>query len=423
MFTCYRLVDKATTDDDLPPPGITLAEAVQLSRQDPANVKRLISKAVQKLDSQLVMVRLKALRFMLHLAQNGPPACIAEVRLQTASISNCISWRGPPHPTRGFEPYQEMKDAAQSLLDMSFSQQSAPVTNFAVTNAPTNLNQINRVAGVTSFESCGNSEYITQAPSLEPRNLDPNAQNSVGNQIKGFVGKFFNRNQPSAPVQSKFGSASNVSGVVPGTNDYSYPPGAGMYQQSMGGPLGPQQNPTEPPPFIAPVNPLPPKNPLGHIQQDISWAKKKPVDPIPVKAKAATDTPAAKLLKVVGNRALPTNSELTAFKNVVTPESIAELKAGLNNPDWKVKVRAISGLEIYGEKFGIATTADTKDVVAKLKTAPQQSLRTAAIRFHETIENVEPEAPPETPSAFNFGGPEEGAAQAGGEQGFDFANE
>ena len=355
---------------------------------------------------------------MLHLAQNGPAACLQEIKLQTAAISNCISWRGPPHATRGFEPYTEMKDTAQSLLDMSFGQSASPTTgtSFAVTNAPTNLSQINRVAGVTSMESCGNSEFLTSAPSLEPRNLDPNAQNTVGNQIKGFVGKFFNRNKQQ-PHQQTYESVSNVSGVVPGVNDYSYPPGAQPMNSMMISPNTPDQ-----PQFVAPINPLPQRGLHNRLDQDVSWAKKKPIDPIPVKPKTATDTPAAKLLKVSGNRALPTNGELTAFRNVITPESIAELKAGLNNSDWKVKVRAIAGLEIYGEKYGIATTADTKETIEKLKTAPQSSLRTAATRFYEKIENVQPEAPPESPSAFNFGGDNEEAQadQAQGEEGFSF---
>lgn len=415
MFTCYRLVDKATTDDDLPAPGMALAEAVQLSRQDPGNVKYLIKKAVQKLDSQLVMVRLKALRFMLHLAQNGPPACLAEIKLQTTPISNCIAWRGQPHPTRGWEPYQEMQDAAQSLLDMAFSQNAtASTAGFTYNTQPSNLSQINRVAGVSTMQAYGNDEVLTQAPSLEPRNLDPNSQNTVGTQIKGLVNRIFKKDQP-AP--SPYPSYSNTSGTpYPTTNTYSYPPGATPGQYATPSQPAPQAEPA--PMFFAPQQP--PQSLYGRLDQDPTWNKKKPTSDMAIKPKAVTDTPASKLLKITGNRALPTNGELNSFRNICTPESIAELKAGLNNADWKVKVRAIHGLEIYGEKYGIGTTADTKDTIAKLKTAPQASLRSAAEKFYSKIENVEPVAPPETPSAFNFGPADENAAAQGGEQEFNF---
>lgn len=415
MFTCYRLVDKATTDDDLPSPGITLAEAVQLSRQDPGNVKYLIKKAVQKLESQQVLVRLKSLRFMLHLAQNGPPACLAEIKLQTTPISNCISWRGQPHPTRGFEPYQEMQDAAQSLLDMAFSQNATSSTStFSYNPQQNNLSQVNRVAGVSTMQAYGNDEVLTTAPSLEPRNLDPNAQNTVGNKVKGFVNRIFHKDQPQP---SPYPSYSNTGSSYPAANTYSYPPGAAP--SMMGG--VPQAAPAQEQMFYnpAPIQQQPPPSLYGRLDQDPTWKKKKPTEDQVVQPKVISDTPASKLLKVTGNRALPTNGELSAFKNVCTPESIAELKAGLNNSDWKVKVRAIAGLEIYGDKFGVGAVADTKDTVAKLKSAPQASLRTAAERFHAKIENVQPVAPPETPSAFNFaGGAEENTNQD--EQGYNF---
>jgi hypothetical protein len=59
-----------------------------------------------------VVVRVKALRFLNHMAQNGPTAAIAEIRLNTTAIPDTMGFRGPPHATRGYEPYEEMKDPA-----------------------------------------------------------------------------------------------------------------------------------------------------------------------------------------------------------------------------------------------------------------------------------------------------------------------
>lgn len=411
MFTCSRCVDKCCTNDDLPPPGIALAEAVQLTRSDPANIKRLVSGAVKKLSSSQVTIRVKALRLLQHLAQNGPAGVTAEIKLNTTAISDCISWRGAPSATRGYEPYQEMKDAAQSLLDMSFAAQQATAQSFAVTNTGASGIGAPRFAGVSTMESYGSGEYVTQSASLEPRNLDPNHRDVV-EEVTGFFKKAF-KIGPKAPTHSTYGSASNV----PGSSQMAtyqaynpYPPG----------PMGMPEQPPEPAPM--PVGPPPPQmSQFKRLEADISWNKKKPANPIAEKPKPAADTPTSKFLKVTGGRALPTNSEINSFKAALTPESLAELKAGVVNTDWKVKVRAIAGLECYGEKYGLGPVADVKDAVEKCKGAPQASLRGAATRFFEAIKDVEPSAAPETPSAFDFVG-EQGDAEevAQDETGFTF---
>ncbi|KAH0788955.1 AP-4 complex accessory subunit tepsin-like [Histomonas meleagridis] len=409
MFTCSRLVDRATTDDNLPPPGMCLAEAVQLARDDPANVQRLIKYACKKLTVPRVNVRIKALRLMSHLAQNGPSSAVqAEIKLYSSTISDCIGWRGRPDPLRGYEPYQEMKDVAQSLLDLIFTSGQATVQHFATTTptaAPTQ-----RVASVSTMESYGNDQYITQPVSLDPVNHDPTANRTLEN-ITGFFSRTFGGQK--APVVSKYGSASNVSGNVPGTTQgmYVHP----MYQTAHTQPptyQSPNTNTYQPPqpaqpaqpqiPSYTPPPPPPQRGQFQRLEADFSWSKKKPSNPIPERSKNVADTPASKFLKVTGGRALPTNGEITAFKASIVPESLVELTEALNSSEWKVKVRAIYGLEVFGEKFGIGTVAHVKKEVEKLKVAPQASLRSAAIRFYASIENVEPTDMPEQPSAFTF---------------------
>jgi hypothetical protein len=387
MFKCFLLVDKVTADDDSQPPGMAFAEAIQLTRQDPVNIKRLVERTVNKLTSPSVVVRVKSLRFLNHLAQNGPPACVTEVKLNTTAISNTIGFRGQPHPTRGWEPYQEMKEAAQSLLDLSFSAQAAPIQSFSAGNtsgAPF------RAAGISSMESYGNDQVYQQAPSLEPRNLDPTARNYTG-EVKDFFQKAFNMG-PTTATTSKYGAASNVAS---GSQE------AVGYSTNI--------------PVVA-AAPPPPRALMGRRDVDVTFSKRaeKLVEP----AKIRTDTPTSKLLKVTGARAMPTNGELTAYGAALTPDAIDELRIGLNDPDWKVKVRAISGLEVYGGKFGLGPVASVKDRIDALKGAPQASLRTVATRFFEAIKDVQPTA---DPSAFDFAGDAPQPADDDA-QGFDFGS-
>jgi hypothetical protein len=120
---------------------------------------------------------------------------------------------------------------------------------------------------------------------------------------------------------------------------------------------------------------------------------KKPVVPL---------TPAKKLLKVTGGRAMATADELRAFHDSLTVESIAELAVGLTHEEWKVRVRAILGLELCGERYGLQAVAHVKSEVLSLTGAPQASLRTAATRFHGAIRLVTPGPPTEEKSAFSF---------------------
>jgi hypothetical protein len=208
--------------------------------------------------------------------------------------------------------------------------------------------------------------------------MDPNHRD-FADEVKGFFRKAFGRNS-DRPANSTYGSCSNI----PGGSQTA------TYQTSQQG--------VTPVSFAAAP---PPRDLLGRMQQDISWSGKKPSAAVDVKAQSAPDTPAAKLLKVSGGRALPTNGELNAFKGALTPDSLVELKFGLLDSDWKVKVRAIAGLECYGEKFGFGPVADQKSVIEGLKQAPQTSLRSNAARFYEAIKDVEPSV---APSAFDLEG-------------------
>ena len=411
MFTCGRLVDQATQENDLPAPGAVLAESVQLCRKDAANITRIITKTMDKLQKPSVQIRLKALRYLLHLSQNGPPAFSNELKLYSTQISQCMSWRGQPHPTRGWEPYSEMKDTAQSVLDLVFSSQTTPsaVTSFSQMS---NVQQggVGRTAGISYMESYGSGASYQQSASLEPRMLG--GQQSVGDKMLNFVkdivpDKIMNKiTGKPAPRQSTYDSYSNQGGYQPGlvtTAPQYRPPPAQAYnagENISGGPSYQQQSYGYAPP--------PQRGQFDKLQQDVSWARPG-FDAPQTKAKKVSDSPAAKLMKISGNRANATNSELTAFRNAITPESIEELIEGLSNSDWKVRVRAIAGLEICGEHFGYGAVAQVKEDVAKLTKAPQASLKNAANKFYANIKDVEPTGLPEEPSAFDFGGDDENA--------------
>jgi hypothetical protein len=384
MFTCGRLVDKATTNDEVQTPGMVYAEAVQLVRTEPANAKRLVLSAIKKLASNHVIVRLKGLQFLLQLCQNGPAICSSEIKLHTAAISDCIGWRGKPHETRGFAPYIEMKEAAQTLLDYSFTSSGTTPVSFASVNMA-GSKDIPRTV-VSTMESYGSEAIHQEAPSLEPRSLDP-LQGKGDSRAKSFFKNVFQKKTTVVTTER----SDNLIASSPTLPD-----------------------PT--PPETSIVEVAPSRGQFDRLGGDLSWARAKSTVPAPEKVIIA-ETPTSRLLKVIGNRALPTNSELIKYKGALTPDAADELKTAISDPDWKVKVRAAAGLECYGEKFGFGPLADLKILIQKLQNAPQSSLRSAAVRLYEQLQGV---VPTPVPSAFNFAASDSSTSPCEDDSAFSF---
>lgn len=411
FITVRRLVSKATTDDERPAPGLTLAESVQFCRQDPSNVKLLIEAALNRLEQPSVQVRIKTLKFLQHLAQNGPPNVLVDLKLHSAQISACMGWRGAPHPTRGYEAYQDMKDLAQSVLDLAFAAQTSapvPIAQPSPVMANPGPSMGPRVGGYGSMDSYGSGPVVTQRPSLEPRNLDPNAKRGVMDVVMDKL-----KIKKSPPPVSPYGTVTSNGGYTP--------PSQTSYASSGYVPTyDPQIQAATP---LTQVQAPPQRSQFGRLEGNISWANRKP-EFAPEQPKVEKKiTPTQKLLKITGNRALPTKGELLAFKNAAVGENIIELEEALDSSDWRVKVRAIHGLEAMGEKYGLGAVAHTRSKLEPLMNAPQSSLRTAATRLSAALEGVEATGIPEEPSAFDFSNVDDDAARDLQGDGFDFGAE
>jgi hypothetical protein len=377
MFSCSRLVDKATTDDDTPVPAILYAEAIQLIHSEPANAKRLISSAVKKLSSSHVIVRVKALQFLTYLCQNGPPVCASEIKTHASTISDTMGWRGKPHEKRGYEPYQEMKEAAQTLLDFSFTSGSGPTTSFALTTH--DKSKLPRTTPISTMESYGNAKIMEDAPSLEPRTIDPVHGPETTSSKPSFFKRLFHKktaDPASSPDSRECGQ------LIPKE------------------PESPISEPMSGPPELHPTTTIAPnRGQFDRLGGDVSWAKPKSTPAVPAKFIPTEETPTSRLLKITGNRALPTNGELNKYKECLTPDAADELRIGIGDADWKVRVRAVTGMECYGDKFGYGPLAHMKHAVEQLIGTPQSSLRTVAARVYEKMKNASPTA---VPSAFDF---------------------
>ena len=380
MFGIIRHLDKILSADDNAISTSHLAEALQQVRTDAGTAHKYIAEISKRLSHSLVQVRIKACNLLLYLVENGPSYVLTDAKLYSQPITDCITWRGQPHPVHGFEPYNDLRQSAQKLLDILFESHSTPhqkgqsSTQFATSTTPSTSSGANYSIAVSScsYEQGSNQK---QNAVLEPRNLDPNNQSTV----KKVINKVLRRDQ-TPKSQVNYGSIGSES-PPPDTlySNPTYDSSSSQYGNKHGQ--------------------------FDRLENEVSWATPKSAKKSE-KAPKIEETPAQKLLKITGGRALPTNGELTIFKQNANEDSIEELMEGLKNTDWKVKVRAIAGLDAIGSILGYGPIANCKNDVAQLLDAPQASLKGFADKFYNKIKDVEPEALPEAPSAFNFGSEE-----------------
>lgn len=372
MFVTSRAVDKCTTNDDTPTSAFSYAEVMDVCKKDPAYGAQIVKHIVNKLKQKNVIVRLKALKLLKHLQENQAIGVPAEIRNYITPISEQISWKSDPHPTLMFQPYEELHDVAQFIVDQAFAQpvnatpflSQAGGENYHHTKARSTYK---RVAKIAQMEAVGNTEIVEQRPSLEPRDLrkeyyaqqaannagastnKASGQSLLDDMVKVFAGEDGEEDQGETVIDPKKTLQMNL--------------------------------------FVEPQDTIAP-----NTSQPVAAV-------VPEKKRDSTESAAAKLLRVTGGRALPTNGELKQFSAACSPKNIEELLEGAKNEDWKVKVRALHGLEIAGQKFGFGTVCSIKDDIEDCLDAPQASLRTVAERFYDKIKNAKPT---DVHSAFKF---------------------
>ena len=410
MFAINHIIEQAITNDDNQIKDSLVADAIDLCVRDPTNIQKIVRALSVKLSNSFVVVRIKALIFLQALVQYGPPACINEIRLYAPLIASSSSWVGEPHPTRGMDPYEEMRDVAQTLLQSinkgnlikktsRFANAAFPESNFEQQQAipqsittpyPQQTTAYNYQQQSTSYS---NSGYVPQQNQFHQV---PQKKNQTLASVEKWFNRTFTftkRSDTSSHYNihrhldnnnyqsSSFMQNSNQSYGYQTQQETSYDYSNNAQREQTSNLLYESKNNTQKP------------MPVKKFNKDLrSLQTKKPKQNL---------SPAKKLMKVTGGRAMASANELATFKQNITVDSIDELIENLDNGDWKVSVRAILGLEIAAEVYGIQAVSKCKNDILSLTGAPQLSLRTESTKFYEQIKNVQPSEPKEI-SRFDF---------------------
>jgi hypothetical protein len=78
----------------------------------------------EKLEKNSTNIRLKTLRIIKSVCENGSPNFKRDMQRQTSGIRSCMQWKGPPHPTLGDAVNKMVRDAAQECINAVFDTES-----------------------------------------------------------------------------------------------------------------------------------------------------------------------------------------------------------------------------------------------------------------------------------------------------------
>ncbi|KAJ9578693.1 hypothetical protein L9F63_005055, partial [Diploptera punctata] len=114
------LLTRATAENEEPTAGYMFKEIEKITFQTPPYPQQLAEYLNRKLEKPSPCVKLKVLKIMLHLIQNGHPNFRNFLRRNDGFIKNSTKYNGPPDPLLGLTLYENVRESAQTLLDALF---------------------------------------------------------------------------------------------------------------------------------------------------------------------------------------------------------------------------------------------------------------------------------------------------------------
>ncbi|XP_019726024.1 AP-4 complex accessory subunit Tepsin isoform X5 [Hippocampus comes] len=112
---------KATTDDESPCPGYLFQEIGKISHESLASDQCLLEYLLERLQVESCHVKLKVLKIFVHLCGHGSKHFLTELRRNSTFIQQASVYSGPPDPIHGTALYQKVRNKAQEVAQLLFT--------------------------------------------------------------------------------------------------------------------------------------------------------------------------------------------------------------------------------------------------------------------------------------------------------------
>ncbi|XP_040885530.1 AP-4 complex accessory subunit Tepsin isoform X4 [Toxotes jaculatrix] len=112
---------KATADDETPCPGYLFQEIGKISHESSGCGQCLLEYLLERLQVESCHVKLKVLKIFVHLCGHGSNHFLTELRRNSTFIQQASVYSGPPDPIHGTALYQKVRNTAQEVARLLFT--------------------------------------------------------------------------------------------------------------------------------------------------------------------------------------------------------------------------------------------------------------------------------------------------------------
>ncbi|KAM3859585.1 AP-4 complex accessory subunit Tepsin [Diretmus argenteus] len=112
---------KATADDETPCPGYLFQEIGKISHESSGWGQCLLEYLLERLQVESCHVKLKVLKIFVHLCGHGSNHFLTELRRNSTFIQQASVYSGPPDPIHGTALYQKVRNTAQEVARLLFT--------------------------------------------------------------------------------------------------------------------------------------------------------------------------------------------------------------------------------------------------------------------------------------------------------------
>eukprot|EP00923_Selenidium_pygospionis_P038456 GHVN01067060.1.p2 GENE.GHVN01067060.1~~GHVN01067060.1.p2 ORF type:complete len:751 (-),score=91.42 GHVN01067060.1:3578-5830(-) len=141
------LLSRATRATEDATPGYIYKELASMTFASPSVNAEMEDFLIKKLVKDDPYVKLKVLKIVKHVSENGSPEFRRSMQRKTEAIKQCLVYKGRPHPVRGDAPSREVREEANRCLKSLFGME----------NAAASINPVKSSGRIEGFGSDGSS--------------------------------------------------------------------------------------------------------------------------------------------------------------------------------------------------------------------------------------------------------------------------
>ncbi|KAG7507938.1 hypothetical protein JOB18_049501 [Solea senegalensis] len=160
---------KATADDENPCPGYLFQEIGKISHESSGCGQCLLEYLLERLQVESCHVKLKVLKIFVHLCGHGSNHFLTELRRNSTFIQQASVYSGPPDPIHGTALYQKVRNTAQDVARLLFTDSISTKSGIAPLNlAPPSMGMGSATSRRSGMQGFGYSpgKQVTGADSL-----------------------------------------------------------------------------------------------------------------------------------------------------------------------------------------------------------------------------------------------------------------